>query len=256
MNDIILKYLIWFIFYSFLGWVYESTLETISTKKLSSRGFLQGPYCPIYGVAAVISIYFFNSESSSLEIFLTGMIVATVLEYITSYVLEVLFHARWWEYSDLPLNINGRVCIIASAFFGVMMILLIKVIHNDVLKVTNKLNLNHLYFLAGAIVCGLVIDIIYTVSVIEKFNRKLEAIENKTNDFIREKAEKISDIKESITEIVKDRREGFILDQLELLKENLTVYEKRIFSNLPKLKSTEYTDIVDKLKGKRKGKYR
>jgi len=122
--------IMYFLIYSFGGWVYESTICSIQKYgKVINRGFLIGPYCPIYGLGAIINVYILRDIESSLSIFIVALLITTVIEYMTSLGMEKIFKARWWDYSNLGLNINGRVCLFASTVFGVGSLVLIKVVH-------------------------------------------------------------------------------------------------------------------------------
>ena len=105
----IFELFIWFIIYSFLGWLWEEIICSIQARKLVSRGFMSGPYCPIYGFGALIYLVLMHFTERPVELFFLGGILACTLEYITSYLMEKLFKARWWDYSKRFLNINGRV---------------------------------------------------------------------------------------------------------------------------------------------------
>jgi uncharacterized membrane protein len=122
---VIAQYFVEFIFYSFLGWIWESIYCSINEKKWADRGFLFGPICPIYGscVVATSALFSFFDFLSSPDfpiwgIFIICYIGSAVAEYATSWVLEKRFHARWWDYSRLPFNINGRICVPVSIAFG------------------------------------------------------------------------------------------------------------------------------------------
>ncbi len=108
-----------FIFFSFLGWIMEVIISLIKYRKFVDRGFLLGPYCPIYGIGCICFIYIIGAFESNLFIlFIINTIVGSIIEYSTSFILEKWFNARWWDYSRLPLNINGRICIPFSFGFG------------------------------------------------------------------------------------------------------------------------------------------
>lgn len=110
-----------FFLYSFIGWIYESLLVSIQKRTWVNRGFLNGPVIPIYGVGAtIVYVFFWNLRGRYFVIFFGGMILATLLEYVTSYVMEILFHAKWWDYSDKKFNIKGRICLISSLFWGIL----------------------------------------------------------------------------------------------------------------------------------------
>lgn len=132
---IIAQYFCEFIFYSFLGWVWESIYCTIKEKRWQDRGFLFGPYCPIYGSCVVGAEILFGhilpgdlNEMSFPLIFGISFIGSAIAEYSTSWVLEKRFHARWWDYSYMPLNLNGRICLPASIGFGVAGVFCVKVL--------------------------------------------------------------------------------------------------------------------------------
>ena len=93
-----LEYLfLWFLLYAFIGWVYESVLVSVSERRWVNRGFLNGPLCPIYGCGAVLAIVLLHDFTNPIEIFLISSFGASILEYITSWGMEKLFHARWWD---------------------------------------------------------------------------------------------------------------------------------------------------------------
>ena len=129
----------YFIIYSFIGYIIETIFAIITTGKIESRqSFLYGPFCAIYGVGAVIMIvvlHFF--KKNNYRLFLGGFFVGSVIEYIISLVGEIIFHTIWWDYSDMPLNINGRICLYYSIFWGVLAIFLVRTINPRVEKFIN-----------------------------------------------------------------------------------------------------------------------
>ena len=115
--------LLWLFFiYSFMGWVTEVVLKYLQYKRFINRGFLIGPYCPIYGTGAVIVTLggriLAPVERSLGMSFLIAFVLCGLLEYMTSYILEKHFHARWWDYSQKPMNLHGRVWIGNLILFG------------------------------------------------------------------------------------------------------------------------------------------
>lgn len=114
-------YIMLFAIYSVIGWIMEITLGFIEKRKFVNRGFLIGPYCPIYGFGGVaITIllrnFMITIDAVSLvdSIWISTIVIMCIcgiLEYITSYVMEKLFHARWWDYNNFKFNINGRICL-------------------------------------------------------------------------------------------------------------------------------------------------
>lgn len=107
------KLFLWFLFYSFCGWVYESILVSILERRPVNRGFLNGPLCPIYGAGAVGAVVVMGQVHNPLVVFLLSMVGASILEYVTSWVMEALFHARWWDTNSILTGASacwGRSC--------------------------------------------------------------------------------------------------------------------------------------------------
>lgn len=130
---IISQYVTFFIVFSFLGWVWETIYCTAKEKHFSNRGFLFGPICPIYGASVVVGMFLFTQigwlQAASMpvwELFLICAVGSAFAEYGTSYYLEKRFHARWWDYSKMPLNINGRICLPVTVCFGLVGIALVR----------------------------------------------------------------------------------------------------------------------------------
>ena len=125
----IVQYFIAFISFSFIGWVYETALYTLQEKRFISSGFLKGPCCPIYGGGAVMMMFcFYGRTDNPFIIFFGGMALAVTLEYLTAVLLENIFHKKWWDYSNLKFNFQGRICLLGAVAFGVMCLLLCKII--------------------------------------------------------------------------------------------------------------------------------
>ena len=128
----------YFFMYSFLGWLMESTLNTLKQKTFINRGFLLGPYCPIYGIGMGI-IYLICSTLGThpLLVFISGTFFATLLEYLTGILMEKLFHAKWWDYSPFPYNLKGYICLHVSLAWGLLSTVFICYI-NPLIQVTTK----------------------------------------------------------------------------------------------------------------------
>ena len=128
-----LQWLLIFFVYSVLGWVWESCYVSVKSKRWVNRGFLHGPWLPIYGSGAVVVLLVtLPAQGRPALIFLLGMIGATVLEYVTGESMEKLFHMRYWDYSDKPLNVNGHICLGVSIGWGVFSLVLLYVLHPPV----------------------------------------------------------------------------------------------------------------------------
>ena len=116
-----------FMFYSLIGWIIEVFDQLYRQKKFINRGFLIGPYCPVHGVGALLMLLLLKRFSNNiLLLFMISILICTILEYLTSFLLEKFFKARWWDYSDYKFNLNGRVCLQNSLFFGLAGVTIVK----------------------------------------------------------------------------------------------------------------------------------
>lgn len=117
---------IFYFIYALIGWIWESIYESVLNKKILNRGFLHGPFIPIYGVGGLLILTLFQRFQApflsyrTILIYVVGAIGATFLEYMVSIFLEKRLNARWWDYSNYPLNFQGRICLIATLFWGVV----------------------------------------------------------------------------------------------------------------------------------------
>lgn len=118
-----------FLIYSCGGWLCECIYCSVPAGHFINRGFLHGPYCPIYGCGALLITWLLAPISDNqIAVFLIGMIVTSILEYVTSWIMEILFHTKWWDYSKRRFNLNGRVCLRNSVLFGLMSLFVIDIL--------------------------------------------------------------------------------------------------------------------------------
>lgn len=166
-----------FTIYSFMGWAFESTLVSITSKKFVNRGFLNGPFCPIYAVGALSILLALSPLKNNITyIYIGGCIVATIVEYIIGFTMEKLFHAKWWDYSDKRFNLDGRICLTSSIGWGFLSILMMYLIQPFVERVVNKIPINIGYILIIFLIAYFLTDTIITVYNVIKLNGKLEQI--------------------------------------------------------------------------------
>lgn len=134
-------YLAWllFFFYCFLGWIIECTYCSIPAGHFINRGFLNGPYLPIYGSGAMVGLALFGGLTNPLQIFLLGGAMCCVLEFVTSWAMEKLYHARWWDYSDKTLNLQGRIWIGGFIEFGLAIVVAVLIVNPPVLKALERI---------------------------------------------------------------------------------------------------------------------
>ena len=174
MSKFLFYFLLFFI-YSFIGWVIEMfTVNFVLKQKFADRGFLIGPYCPIYGFASIIMIFILSRyKGDILVLFFMSIIICTIIEYFTSYIMEKLFKARWWDYSNEPFNLNGRICLINSIGFGILGVLLIRIINPFFVGLLSKLGTNVLNIISLILLILFIFDVIFSFNIIRKIKGSL-----------------------------------------------------------------------------------
>lgn len=204
---------VYFFIYAFLGWCTEVIYAGFRQRRFVNRGFLNGPVCPIYGFGAVSVIAALSPyRRQLLLLFVLSFLIATLLEGATGFVLDRLFHHKWWDYSDKPFNIGGYVCLRFSVLWGLACVVIIRLIHPAFAFIAGKIPLPVLTVTASVFFAVIVTDTVITVLGILKFNRRLLILGNLSGEFAAELS-KISDqIGQELFSRVKD-----VLDRQEKL---------------------------------------
>ena len=168
----VLRLFLAFMIYSVLGWIMEITVVGIGTKKIVNRGFLIGPYCPIYGTGSILIILLLNKyKGDYLALFILGATVCSILEYLTSYIMEKLFKARWWDYSKDKFNLNGRICLRNAIAFGVLGTVMVEFVNPFVSNLISKLDLTEFYIICGVLFVIIMTDLCISFNVMNKVKR-------------------------------------------------------------------------------------
>ena len=169
----------YFVIYSFLGFILETTYGVVTKGVIDSRqSFLYGPFCGIYGVGAVtitlLSQYF---NKNKLTLFVGGFLVGSVTEYTISFLVDTILHTKWWDYSNRFLNINGRICLLYSVFWGVLTLFLIKIINPKIdiliVKIKDKISIKKLKLIILIVIIFLAIDCIATCYAQKQFVNRM-----------------------------------------------------------------------------------
>jgi uncharacterized membrane protein len=151
--------------YSIAGWVMETLLYLIRDKKVVKRGFLFGPVCPIYGCGALLcTLLIYGRIHNIFLVFLAGTLLCGLLEYITHFLMEKLFHAMWWDYSNRRFNINGRVYLNGLLIFGAGATLIVKVLQPLVFRLIGVMPDSVLYWICFILYSILIVDVGTTVA--------------------------------------------------------------------------------------------
>lgn len=163
------SYCILFFIYSFLGWIMEVTLTLITDKKYVNRGFLLGPCCPIYGCGCILlNLLLHNYTNNILVLFILTMFTCSLLEYITSFLMEKIFKLRWWDYSQMKFNINGRICLETMTPFSILGVLAIKFATPFFITNINKLSEKTILIISIILITLFIIDVIISLTIVFK----------------------------------------------------------------------------------------
>lgn len=219
MAELLIKFTV----YSFLGWLCETVYCSVGQRKFVYRGFLNGPVCPIYGFGALLVLFFLmDVKDNLLALFTAGMVVTTVLEYLTSFLMEKLFHAKWWDYSNKPFNIHGRVCLLNSVLFGMLAVLLAHFVAPAVDRLTNLTPAWLLPWVAGTVLVLFVADTVASVFTVLHLGARLKALQAATDTFVEER-----------------RRE---------LREKRSALQSRLVKAYPNLHSLQYDERLQEIR--------
>ena len=239
------QWFLWLMIYSFIGWAYESTLCSVSARKLINRGFLNGPYCPIYGTGALLIELTLGRIESPVLLFFAGALLTCSLEYLTSWAMEKLFHARWWDYSKRRFNIKGRVCLIGAVVFGTFSVLLVKLLHPFVAGLTGRIPPAAMHWLCGGLLVVFLTDLTVTVCGLSGTHKAVA----ECSEFLRERRAELEEKLRSAPgyEELQRRREAF--QQLgKELRGRLNAQQRRTIRNFPKLTLSRNNEALNELR--------
>lgn len=252
-----------FIIYAFLGWCSEVAFAAVNKGKFVNRGFLNGPVYPIYGVGMLIVVLcLWNLRDRPLLLFLGSALLTTALEFVTGFVLERFFHDKWWDYSDMPFNIKGYVCLKFTILWGLAASFIIGAIHRFIYMLIEKTP-----FVLGAILLAVfsaafIADFTVTLTALVKLPKKLKAMAE-AERALRAVSDKIGENISDTTIAAKEKGEALAEENKPRFEELKAEYEKkkkelsamlernfvqrRIFKAFPNLKNGRYKAIFDRI---------
>lgn len=157
-------YITYWLIYSFFGWVVETTYTSTLNLSFQDRGFLTLPFIPIYGFGALIAVVLLEPFSNNvILVFLLSVFLTSLLEYITSFLMDEIFHMRWWDYSDRFLNIKGRICFMNSMMFGILSVFLLHFIHPIIKDILSGISLDAIYQITQVFTAILFFDFLHSI---------------------------------------------------------------------------------------------
>lgn len=247
MENTIFDLWTYFIIYSIAGWILESVFRSFCEKRLLNTGFLNGPFCPIYGIGSIIMLLFLEKfQNNIIVLFVISLLVLSVWEYVVGVLLEKIFKTRYWDYSDHKINIKGRVCLSNSIYWGILGVIFIKYIHPFV---DNNIELLQPVLVKYAVLLITILFVVDTIiSIVMTINIKtaLHKIEELNNQ-----------IKDKLEEIKKLSNKDIIIESM-INKINILIKRKnRLFRKLykrvyrlkkafPNIHSTEISEILSR----------
>lgn len=189
-------YFILFLIYSIIGWSMEVITSFIRHKKFVNRGFMLGPYCPIYGYSSIIMIFYLNNyKDNPLTVFLLAIVVCSVVEYLISYLMEKMFSARWWDYSNRKFNVNGRICLTNAFIFGILGIILVYLVNPLFKEILTKINNNTLTLLGVILIILFLSDLITSLVITFNLKNKIKKLDIDVTEELNEKIKTILETK-------------------------------------------------------------
>lgn len=163
-------YFLLFIAYSFFGWTIEIVNHVAKKGNFVNRGFLIGPYCPIYGFGGLLITVLLTQYSNRLLIlFIFSIFLCAILEYFTSYIMEKLFKAYWWDYSQVKYNLHGRICLDKTIIFGFLGLIVIYIVNPFLYSILNLMTVNVITTFSFVFLILILIDYVISLSIINKF---------------------------------------------------------------------------------------
>ena len=262
-----------FFIYAFLGWCTEVSYAALNTGKFVNRGFLNGPVCPIYGFGVVIVLACLTPlKGNFILLFLGSVVLTSALEWLTGFVLEKLFHQRWWDYSDKPFNLSGYICLQFSIAWGFACLFVVDILHPSIEFLIRLMPHTLGWVLLVLFGAVMAVDLAATVRTIAKINRQLSQIDEMaarikaaSNEFgenladrVLDAAEKGADLRENLDDWMDDlaeRREDLeeslaerkaeFREDLEDWKDNLADRREDLEESLAERKAEFQEDLED-----------
>lgn len=243
----ILYFITYFIIYSFAGWLLESVSKTIAQKKFVNSGFLYGIFCPIYGFGALIMLLCLEGlKEKPILLFIVAFFVLSIWEYVVGVFLEKVFKTKYWDYSHLKFNIQGRVCLKNSLYWGILGVAFICLLHPWLEGWIQKIPMNILLFSNSIIGIAMLVDLVISSLAVVKLDSAIHTI-NELSDNIKEKLEELKEIKEKAkqkseaTQKVAIENMEHIIKELKITQAKLKIrvyrHANRLKKAFPSMKS-------------------
>lgn len=253
----IIQWMFFFYLYCFGGWCVESAYVSVMHRKLTNRGFLRGPFLPLYGSGAVMMLVVsMPFQDNIVMVFAAGCVGATVLEYVTGVLMEALFKVRYWDYSEYPLNFQGRVCLGTTLAWGLLTVLLTRMLHVPVEKAVLAvpdgiltgvtLGVTVLFFADFALSFKAAADLREILKRMEQARREMVHIRSRLDTIVSVAGQGLQKSRSALTESMGTVREELAEGAAQRWVEVKAGIESRLESikNLAQTRPSEYLESV------------
>lgn len=272
LNNIELYHYLWFfVMYALIGWGVEVVYAVVTTGQFVNRGFLNGPVCPIYGFGVVTILLCLSPIADNLLLLFVGSVLLTsLLEGVTGFVLEKAFQSKWWDYSDKPFNISGYICLSFSLMWGLGCIFVIKQIHPLIMQfvfwIPSILGMIILIIVLFLFMADSIVTVVSVMGLnkhldqLEKVAERLNHLSNEMGESISKNTLAIMDMNEDLKIKLEERRpeiEALLERQRELLSKRKFAY-RRLIRAFPTIKSSRFSKSLEWIKeelGNRKDRH-
>lgn len=237
MDKLIYIIMLFFV-YSFLGWLMEVIISLIKHHKFIDRGFFIGPLCPIYGFGGIAIYILLNRYMKEpIILFLMSVIICSILEYFTSYIMEKIFKNRWWDYSDMKYNINGRICLECAIPFGFGACFLMYGVNPLLSIIFNSLNINVWKVILIVLLLLLLVDLIISFKIIINLKNISNSIRCDSTEAITKKVKEILKKKTFLhRRLLLSFPDMKVKNKLSILKEKILNDKEKVREEKKKLK--------------------
>lgn len=229
------QWLFFFYFYCFFGWCFESAFVSVKGKKFVNRGFMRGPFLPLYGSGAIMMLVVSMPFSNNLWLtYIAGCIGATVLEYITGIIMEALFKVRYWDYSNQKFNFQGQICLSSTLAWGGLTILMTRVVHKPIEGFVLAVPINILAAITFVLTIYIVVDFTLSFKAAIDLRDILVRMEAAREELerVQRRLDVIIAVASEDRELKKQERENRVDELVNGIEERLAGIKERIQSGV------------------------
>lgn len=229
---------LYFFIYAVMGWIWETIYCSLKNGKFVYRGFLKGPYCPIYGFGMLLVLYLVTPvKETTLDLFVFSAIACSILEYITGYLLERVFKVTLWNYDDMPMNIEGKIALPVSLFWGFCCVVVVKRIHPEVTEWVNWIYGNYGTWPSFVLMAVMAVDTVFSIIHMSGFEKTMKQLSEKLEELKANFEEQSQNADQRMEQIKMEMRSKYPLKR----------YNNRLINRYPRIKMRDLQDF-DNLK--------